>query len=195
MLPPEVHSEQKKALMNATVKAVVEKGFENATARTIGALSGVKEVYIYHYFKSKDDLIKQTFDYADCAFLDFILDNFGLMEDNSFDYRTRCEHLFYKCWEYIFEHTDLVVFYVRYYFSSAFLKNSYDEHIARFSVLYEKMRPACHPDADVKLVLHHLLDTLMGQAINQITHPGNFEQVADNTFWLLYNVLKCGKGI
>lgn len=195
MLSQEVHDQQKAALMEATVKSVEENGLENTTARIIGSLSGVKEVYIYRYFENKDDLLVKTFAYADECFLQHILENFPVMEYESIDYEQRCRALFKKCWDYVMEHSDWLIFYVRYYYSSLFQKYSYDEHRKRYEVLIEKMRPACHPTADVTTVLQYILDTLFGQAKKQIMHPQNVEQVTEDTFWLLFSVLKCGKGI
>lgn len=195
MLPQKVHESQKAALMKATVKTVVEHGFEKTSLRTIGSISGVNEVYIYRYFKNKDDLLAQTFRYADEFFLKFILENFPVMSYESVDYEMRCRMLFKKCWDCVMSHRDWLIFYIRYYYSSAFMKNSYDDHIARYSVLIDRMRPACHPDAEVETVLHHILETLLGQARKQITHPQDERQAENDTFWLLFSVLKCGKGI
>lgn len=195
MLSRKVHEEQKAALMTATVQAVVQHGVENVTTRNISALCGVKEIYIYRYFENKDSLLAQTFAYADEQFLNTMLNHFPVMHYESVDYITRCRYLFEKCWDYVLAHPDWLIFYVRYYYSSSFQKYAYEGHMKRYEIMIERMRPACHPTADVKTVLHHILDTLLGQARKQITHPGDLERVTDDAFWLLFSVLKCGKGI
>lgn len=192
MLPQKVHDQQKAALMEATVKAIVADGVENLTTRSIGVLSGVNEVYIYRYFENKEDLVSKTFSYCDERFLRCILENFPVMSCDSLDYETRCRVLFKKCWDYIMQYPDWLIFYVRYYYSSTFQKYSYAEHMERYSVLNEKMRPICHPDAEVPTVLHHILDTLLSQARKQITHPQDPDQAANDTFYLLFSVIKGG---
>lgn len=179
--------------MEATVRSVLENGLENTTARTIGSLSGVNEVYIYRYFKNKDDLIAKTFDYADEKFLEHILESFPVMKYDSVDYDMRCRLLFTKCWDYIMANPDWLMFYVGYYYSKSFQIYSYDDHMKRYEVLISKMKPACHKNADVTTVLHHILNTLLGQAKNQITHPKDINQVTDDTFHLVLSVIKGGK--
>lgn len=60
-------------------------------------------------------------------------------------------------------------------------------------MLVEKMRPVCPPDANVNTVLHHLFDTLLGQAKKQILHPKDEKQAENDTFYLLFSVIKGGK--
>lgn len=195
MLPQKVHESQRAALMQAVVNSVVENGLENTTSRIIGSLSGVNEIYIYRYFKNKDDLIAKTFAYADNDFLKVILENFPVINYEGLDYEMRCRILFKKCWDYIFKHPDWLIFYVRYYYSSSFQKFAYEDHMKLYEIMTDKIKPACHPSADVKTVLHHLLDTLMGQAKKQIIHPQDPAQTEEDTFWLLFSILKCDKGI
>ncbi len=194
MLSQEVHEQQKTALMEATVQAVVKNGFENLTTRIIGGLSGVKEVYIYRYFENKEDLIAKTFTHADKQFLKLLFESLPVMECVGLDFEMRCRLLFQKCWDYILAHPDWLIFYIHYYYSSSFQKYSYGEHISRYSVLNEKMRAVCPPDADVTTMLHHLLDTLLGQVRKQITHPRDTEQAADEAFWLLFRVMNGIRG-
>lgn len=182
-------------MMQAAIDAVVEYGLENATARVIGKMSGVNEVYIYRYFANKDDMLAKTFGYLDELFLETILENFPVMNYDNIDYQYRCRMMFDKCWAYIMNRRQECIFYIRYYYSLLFQELSYDEHMKRYEVLIEKTKYDCHPAADVRTVLHHILDTMLGQARKQITHPKDPEAAKENAFWLVYSVLKCGKGI
>lgn len=195
MLPQRVHEQQKFALMEATVKAVAKEGVENFTTKTIGELSEVKEVYIYRYFENKEDMVAKTFTLVDEGFLEYILENFPVINYESMDYEMRCHVLFSKCWRYIMERPDCLLFYVRYYYSLSFQKYSYEDHMKRYDVLIEKLKPACHKDDEVKTVLHHILDTILGQARKQIMHPRDANRAEEDAFWLVYSVLKCGKGV
>ncbi len=194
MLPQKVHDRQKFALVKATVDAVVADGVENFTTKSIAARSGVNEVYIYRYFANKEDLVAKTFTYADEAFLNCILENIHVL-DSELDYKERCRALFTKCWNFIMSEPEWLLFYVRYYYSLAYQKYSYEDHLKRYEVLIERVRPACHPTAEVKTVLHHILDTVLGQARKQIMHPQDKDQAEKDAFWLVYSVLKCGKGV
>lgn len=103
MLSPDTHEKQKQSLMEAAVKAAAQGGLAGVTARKIGELSGTNEVYIYRYFKNKDDLVARTFEYADEHFLEYILDNFCIMDRTDLDFRERCRKLFDCVWNYIME--------------------------------------------------------------------------------------------
>ena len=89
--------------------------------------------------------------------------------------------------------SERVMFYIQYYYSAAFQRYSYYDYMKRFDVLIEKMRPVCPPDANVNTVLHHLFDTLLGQAKKQILHPKDEKHAENDTFYLLFSVIKGGK--
>lgn len=195
MLSPETHEKQKFAIMQAAAKSVAYNGLTNTTARVIGGLSGIDKVYIYSYFENKNNLIAKTFDFADQKLLDCILDNFDVMYLDTLDYQSRCRVLFGKCWDYILSYPDWLLFYVRYYYSQQFIECSYADHRQRYKVLIDKVAPACHQDANIETVVHHIVDTLLGQARKQVLSPQDPNQAASDTFWLLYSVIKCGMGI
>lgn len=182
-------------LIECAVETVYEHGLEKTTTSRIARVADLNEAYIYRCFKDKDDLLAHTFAYADNMFLTHILENFPIMDFDGIDYEVRCRVLFKKSWDYIMAHPKWLIFYVRYYYSQSFQEHSYEEHMKRYEVLFDKIKPACHPKAEVKTVLHHILDTLLGQARKQIMHPQDEKQTEDDTFWLLFSVLKCGKGI
>ncbi len=193
MLPQKVHEQQKETLMEAVVKAVAAHGMENLTTKEIYNICGINEVYIYRYFENKDDMVAKVFARSDERFLKLVSDNLPIMKYNGIEYELRCRLLFTKVWEYMMANPERVMFYVGYYYSSTFTKYSYCEHMKRFDVLVERMRPACHPDANVKTVLHHILETLLAQAKNQIQHPQDEKQAENDTFYLLFSVIRGGK--
>lgn len=195
MLPQEVHEERKAALIKATVNAVVEDGVERLTTKSIGELSGVREVYIYRYFANKEDLLAKTFSLADEALLSLILDNFTVMSFDGMDYELRCRVLFQKCWDYILRYPDWLIFYIRYYYSQSFQRYSYSGHMKRYEQLAERIKPACRSATEAEAVLQHILDTLLGQARKQIMHPSEPSAAADSAFRLIYSVIKDGKSL
>lgn len=182
-------------LIECTVETVYTHGLEKTTTSRIARSANLNEAYIYRCFKDKDDLLAKTFAYVDNMFLHQLLENFPVMEFNGIDYELRCRILFKKCWDYIMLHTHWLIFYIRYYYSLSFQEFFYEEHMERFSVLIDLLKPACHPEANPVTVLHHLMDTLLGQARKQILHPQEPAQAEDDTFHLLFSVLKHGKGI
>ena len=53
------------------------------------------------------------------------------------------------------------------------------------------MKPAFPETVDVKAILHHILDTLLGMAMKQINDPQeNDERVAETNFGIIFSVVK-----
>ena len=187
----DLNEERKQELMDATVRIIAENGLENTATNMICSLSGINVAYIYRLFESKEDLIAKTFDKADTEFLNTIIENFPVLKYDSIDYEMRCRVLFMKCWNFVMERPQELTFYVRYYYSSSFQKYSYSAHMQRYTVLIEKMKTAFPETVDVRAVLHHILDTLLGEAMKQISDPHESnEKAAEKSFQLIFSVVK-----
>ena len=184
-------AERKEKLIEATVQIIADHGLENLRTAEICKSAGVNVAYLYDLFENKDDLIAKAFAVSDERFLKTILDNFPVLHYQSIDYEMRCRVLFMRCWEHIMNRRRYTVFYVRYYYSSSFQKYSYAEHMQRYAGLIEKMKPAFPETVDVKAILHHILDTLLGMAMKQISDPQeNDEKVAETNFGIIFSVVK-----
>lgn len=184
-------AERKEKLIEATVQIIAEHGLENLRTAEVCKIAGVNVAYLYDLFENKDDLIAQAFAASDERFLKTILDNFPVLHYQSIDYEMRCRVLFMRCWEHIINRRRYTVFYVRYYYSSSFQKYSYAEHMQRYAGLIEKMKPAFPETANVKAILHHILDTLLGMAMKQINDPQESDEAAAETnFGIIFSVVK-----
>lgn len=184
-------AERKEKLIEATVQIIAEHGLENLRTAEICKIAGVNVAYLYDLFENKDDLIAQAFAASDERFLKTILDNFPVLHYQSIDYEMRCRVLFMRCWEHIINRRRYTVFYVRYYYSSSFQKYSYAEHMQRYAGLIEKMKPAFPETTNVKAILHHILDALLGMAMKQINDPQESDEAAAETnFGIIFSVVK-----
>lgn len=184
-------AERKEKLIEATVQIIAEHGLENLRTAEICKIAGVNVAYLYDFFENKDDLIAQAFAASDERFLKTILDNFPVLHYQSIDYEMRCRVLFMRCWEHIMNRRMYTVFYVRYYYSSSFQKYAHDEHMKRYAGLIERMKPAFPETADVKVIMHHILDSLLGMAMKQINDPQESDEAAAETnFGIIFSVVK-----
>lgn len=184
-------AERKEKLIEATVQIIAEHGLENLRTAEICKIAGVNVAYLYDLFENKDDLIAQAFAASDERFLKTILDNFPVLHYQSIDYEMRCRVLFMRCWEHIINRRMYTVFYVRYYYSSSFQKYAHDEHMKRYAGLIERMKPAFPETADVKVIMHHILDSLLGMAMKQINDPQESDEAAAETnFGIIFSVVK-----
>ena len=181
----------RRELTEETIETVAALGLENTTTNAICKTCGVNVAYIYRFFSDKEDLIAKSFADADRRFLEVILDNCTVLNYESIDYESRCHVLFMKCWEYLMQHPEELTFYVRYYYSSSFQKYAYKEHMERYIGLFEKMKTAFPETVDVKMVMHHILDTLLGEARKQINDPKEDNGIAGaKSFQLIFSVVK-----
>ena len=178
-------------LINGAVRTIATLGLENTTTNAICKTSGVNVAYIYRFFADKEDLIEKSFDAVDEELLRFILNNFPVLHYKSIDYESRCRVLFMKCWNYLMERPKELIFYVRYYYSLSFQKYAYKTHMERYAVLFQKMENAFPETSDVRLLMHHILDTLLGEATNQVTNPMDESSIAAaKCFRLIFSVVK-----
>ena len=183
--------DRRERLLEATVNVIAKYGLENTATNRICTESGVNVAYIYRFFDSKEDLILAAFEEADKEFLHAILQNFPVLHYESIDYEMRCRVLFNKCWDFVMSRPRHLIFYVRYYYSSSFQRYAYAAHMQRYAVLIEKMQTAFPENADVRTVLHHILDTLLGEAMKQLDDPhGSNEEAAERNFTLIFSVVR-----
>lgn len=185
-------AEQKRTeLMDAAIRVITEKGLENIAVNDICTASGINVAYVYRYFANKEDLIAKAFARVDKGLLDSILSGFTVLKFDSIDYEMRCRVLFTKCWEYLMERPQELIFYVRYYYSYSFRKYAYADHMERYVGLIEKMKTAFPESVDVQMVMQHILRTVLGQAEGQILSPkGTEEESGECCFSLVYSVVK-----
>jgi AcrR family transcriptional regulator len=73
--------ESRKLMMNAAIKIVAERGFEGFTTKRWAATAGVAEGSLYYHFKSKNDLLDQTFFYIDEEIADLYSDVTDVYKD------------------------------------------------------------------------------------------------------------------
>lgn len=62
--PAPVGSDRRQQILEAALDLFSEQGLEGATSKDIAERAEVTHGLIYFYFKSKDELFKETFDYA-----------------------------------------------------------------------------------------------------------------------------------
>lgn len=178
-------------LLVGTVQTVAVLGLENTTTNAICRTSGVNFAYIYRIFADKEDLIAKAFAMVDLGLLNEILRNCAVLQHREIDCESRCRVLFAKCWDYLMKRPQELTFYVHYYYSASFAKYSQVEHVKRYAGLFEKVKPAFPDTVDAELVLHHIFNTLLGEAMRQASKPGADNGSAEaKCFELIFSVVK-----
>ena len=168
------HNKNRTKLYEGIIKAVSECGLEGLTTRSIEQYSGLKDAYIYRYFENKEDLLKRAFIREDEALIRVIEHYFPILEDENLSFRDRCFSLWQPCWQYLISRPDVCRFYVRYYYSTYFKEKALSDHLRICDNLVEKVVSAFSKNVNVKMLLHHLLETMLmyamkiavGEAVN-----------------------------
>ena len=137
-------SEESRALMmNAAVRIIAQHGFEGFTTKKWAKEAGVAEGSLYYHFKSKNDLLNETF-----AWLDKMLDPYAsnalsaledLLKKNSET------DVLAESWEaycgFLINHPDYAIYYYRFRTSPRFTKEVRAEQRERLITGREKGIP------------------------------------------------------
>lgn len=68
-------AETRKKIFDTAFRLITEKGFENVTVEEIAKESEVAKGLFYHYFKSKEDIVVETYVIIDKNYSQFYADN------------------------------------------------------------------------------------------------------------------------
>ena len=170
--------ELRQTLIDGTIHVIAVDGFDKATTKQICSQIGINEAYIYRCFKGKEEMFSQTFDYLDKELLDAIMDGLNIMYMIGLAFDVRCKVFFFKLWEFLLGNKEKCIAYIRYYYSPYFMKNSAAVHKKRFWPVVEAFKDSFLDEADVWMILNHILNVMMDFAIK--THNGQMENSSNN---------------
>ena len=171
-----------------TVKVMTDNGLETVCENAILIKFDDND---YSFLEINERYRAVIFNSLDEVFLKFLLDNYLLLNYENYDFESRCRILFKKCWNFLTQNSKTADFYVRYYFSSSFTKYSYDDHMKRYAVLYEKMESFFGKTVDLKGLLHNIFGIILVRAKEQIHNPDN-DMAAAECFRLIYGIIISG---
>ena len=176
--------------MEGAIKAVSEYGLEGLTTRSIEQQCKLKDSYIYRYFEDKEDLLRKAFIKEDKTLIGVIEHYFPVMQDKKTEYRERCYSLWKPCWQYLVSSPDVCRFYVRYYFSTFFKQQVFNEHLEVCANLIDKLKNTFPENVNVEMLLHHILETMLTYGMKVAL--GEMEDTKENSvmaFNFCYSVI------
>lgn len=183
--------ETRRRLIDGTIHVIARDGLEKATTKLISTETSINEAYIYRYFKGKEDLFAKAFDVLDEDLFAKTMQYIEVMYMRSLDYELRCRFYFSAVWECLLEDHDECLAYVRYFYSTHFTKYSAEDHTKRFIPLVDKFREAFKDEADVWMILNHILNVMLDFAVK--VHNGqvpNSDDYAEHVFRVIYASVK-----
>lgn len=174
-------------LIGGVIQVIAQEGLDKASTKQIGIATATNEAYIYRCFADKDDMFVKAFDCLDEELFHTTMKYIDVMYMKSLEYELRCRFYFSAVWEFMIGNRNKCLTYVRYYYSPYFSKFSVQAHKKRFAPLVAKFKAAFNDDADVWMILNHILNVMLDFAIK--VHNGqmsNEDNYAEHVFRVIY---------
>lgn len=193
-------SEVRQALMTSTIRVISAQGIQNATTKALSVDSGLSEVYIYRYFKDKEDLFQQTFDSLDKEIMLVMCKSYQNINRNHIDARIGFKNIFHDFWKFCLGNKDRCSFFIQYYYSSYYLKHSEVERKKIYQPLIDLITPSFEHNVDIWVELNHMYDIVFPKLLRVIrgsmpdnveTEENVYKEIAlieeKNIHWIKYN--------
>lgn len=103
------------------------------------------------------------------------------------EYEIRCRVFFAAIWKFLIGNRDKCLAFVRYYYSPYFQKYSAEKHRLRYQPLWDKFSPAFKDEANVWMILNHILDVMLDFAVK--VHNGEMpdnDDYSEHVFRVIY---------
>lgn len=152
-------------LIETTIAVIAKEGLDKTTTKAIAAGTGINEAYIYRNFSNKDELLSKAFDNLDAELLGQLMRYVYLMKGVKSDMELRCRSYFSEIWGFLLKNREHCLAFVRYYYSPYLTKYSIESHKQRYAPLVERFAPAFKDEADVWMILNHILNVMLDFAV------------------------------
>lgn len=179
--------EIRQRLIDGTIHVIARDGLDKATTKLISKETSVNEAYIYRCFADKEDLFSKTFDVLDEELFTKTMQHVEVMYVQEMEYELRCRFFFSAVWSYLLGNRERCLSYVQYYYSPYFVKYSARSHQTRFAPLIGKFNDAFKSEADVWMILNHILNVMLDFAVkvhnDQMPREDNY---TEHVFRVIY---------
>ena len=179
--------EFRRGLMDGTIHVIAKEGLDGATTKQIGLATSINEAYIYRCFEGKEDMFAKIFASLDEEIVTKAMQHVPVMYMQEMQYEMRCWVFFTSVWKFMLGNRDKCLTFIRYYYSPYFQRYSAEEHKKRYVPLVDKFRDAFRDEANVWMILNHILTTMLDFAVKVFDGavPDN-DDTAEHVFRLIY---------
>jgi len=164
-------------LITRTITVIADEGLDKTTTKAITQGTGINESYIYRRFSDKEDLLSKTFDKLDDELMTAVTRCLPIMYVQDIEFELRCRAFFNNIWAFLLGNKEKCLAFVRYYYSPYFTKYSAESHKKRFLPIVERFSLAFIDEADVWMILNHILNVLLDFAVK--VHNGQMSEEDD----------------
>ena len=157
--------DMREKLIARTISVIANEGLDKTTTKAITTGTGINEAYIYRHFSDKTDLLSKTFDKLDDELVAKVAQHLPVMYMQELEYELRCRVFFEAVWKFILGSKEKCLAFIRYYYSPYFTKYSVESHRKRYVPIVEKFKDAFKDEADVWMILNHILNVMLDFAV------------------------------
>ena len=183
--------ELRRSLIDGTIHVIAREGLDKASTKQIGLATNINEAYIYRCFKDKEDMFDKAFDSLDNELANKILQHLPVMYMQDLEYELRCRVFFDAVWKFLLGNKEKCLAFVQYYYSPYFNKYSVESHKRRYAPIVDKFDDAFKDEADVWMILNHILNVMLDFAVkvhnDQMPKEDNY---AEHVFRVIYQSVK-----
>ncbi len=183
--------ETRRRLIDGTIHVIARDGLENATTKQIGIETATNEAYIYRCFAGKEDMFSKAFESLDEELVSKAMQHVPVMYMQEIEYEMRCRLFFSAIWKFMLVNRDKCLTFIRYYYSPYFKQYSAESHKHRYIPLVEKFKDAFLDEADVWMILNHILNVMLDFAVkvhnDEMPNNGDY---SEHIFRVIYQSVK-----
>lgn len=181
------HQNVRNRLIENTIRIIAENGFDKTTTRAIVSGTDINEAYIYRDFSDKEDLFVKVFDQLDEELIAKLMQHLPVMYMSELEFEVRCRVFFTAVWKFLLGNKEKCLAFVRYCYSPYFNKYSADRHKQRYRPLVEKFSEAFIDEADVWMILNHILNVMLDFAVKvHNDHMSKEDSYSEHVFCVIY---------
>lgn len=174
-------------LIARTITVIATEGLDKTTTKAITTGTGINEAYIYRHFSDKKDLLSKAFDKLDEELVAKVMQHLPVMYMQELEYELRCRVFFETVWKFLLGNKEKCLAFVQYYYSLYFTKYSAESHKRRYIPIVEKFKDAFKDEADVWMILNHILNVMLDFAVK--VHNGQMpseDNYSEHVFLVIY---------
>ena len=136
-------------------------------------------------------MFAKTFEMMDEELLEKTLEHLSVMGDESIAFKVRSKQYFDDIWKFLLSSKDKCLAYMQYFYSPYFTKYSAADHEKRFVPLLKVFRSAFVDEADVWMILNHILNVMLDFAVKvHNEHMSGSEVYSEHVFRVIYESVK-----
>lgn len=178
-------NDKKEVLFRTTLDLVTRFGFHGASMSMISKESGIAIGTIYHYFKSKDELIIELLKYAKQYGLRA---SFG-KDDKNLGYYERFNLLWKHLYQHMITHPEMLS-YITQFFSSPYSEQEGSDNFC-FQTEFGNFIVSAQKDGFVQSIPHSIISSIfLGSVVNSSRHSiRNKQQLSQNEIDVLVDII------